>query len=116
MKGFKELTNDKFILKSFLIAFCLVLASIISIAFYYPHFPPLVPIFNQMPWGNKRLGLTIYIFLPSLIAFFACIINVIFASLTYPRIPLVSRILASISVMVAVLNVILIIYIMTITL
>lgn len=59
----------------------------------YRRLPPFLPLFNQLPWGDPRLGVRIEVFLPLALVFLFALINLIFARLIYQTIPLISRML-----------------------
>jgi len=104
MRGFfKDIVNDKTTRLGYVGAFGIVLASLIFILFYYNSLPPFIPIFNQLPWGEQRLGVTITIFLPILFAFLIFLFNLFLSSLAYKKIPLVSRMIAATTLSISVL-------------
>jgi len=95
MKGFfKNIVLDKTTRIGFAGTFGIVLVSLGVVFFYYNNLPPFVPIFNQLSWGEQRLGVKSSILLPIAITFIIFVFNFILASLVYKKIPLVSRILA----------------------
>ena len=95
MKGlFKNIVLDKTTRLGFASTFGILLITLIFVFFYYNRLPPFIPIFNQLPWGEQRLGVKSAIFLPTSIASVILTCNFILASLVYKKIPLVSRILA----------------------
>lgn len=100
---FKDVINDKITRLGFTGSFGIVLASLAFVFFYYNSLPPFIPIFNQLPWGEQRLGTTTAIFLPILIAFLILLFNLFLSLLTHKSLPLVSRMLAITSLTVSVL-------------
>jgi len=105
MKGFfKEIGNDKITRLGFTSSFGIVLVSLVFVLFYYNSLPPFIPIFNQLPWGEQRLGATSAIFLPILIAFLIFLLNLFLSVLAYKKIPLVSRMIAATSLSVCILS------------
>lgn len=95
MKGFfKNIILDKTTRLGFGGAFVIVSLSLGIIFFYYNSLPPFLPIFNQLSWGEQRLGVKPTIFFPVSIAFAIFAFNFILAMIVYKKIPLVSRILA----------------------
>jgi hypothetical protein len=98
---FKDVRNDKITRLGFTSSFGIVLASLVFVLFYFDSLPPFIPIFNQMPWGEQRLGTTNTIFLPILIAFLILLFNLFLSFLIHKRIPLVSRMLATTSLSVS---------------
>lgn len=100
---FKDIRNDKTTRLGFAGTFSIGLVTLLFVLFFYNKLPPFIPIFNQLPWGEQRLGTKSTIFLPILIAFLVFVCNLILSSLTYEKMPLVSRILAVTSLTVSVL-------------
>lgn len=80
-----------------------IIATVVYILIFYSQLPPFVPVFNQLPWGEQRLGNTITIFIPVLVALSILVLNIFTASFSYKKAPLVSRMLAAISLLSAVL-------------
>lgn len=100
---FRDIKKDKTIIPIFFINGLLIALSVVFILFYYPNLPPLIPIFNQLPWGEERLGPTAAIFIPILVALLILIINIFIGAFIYKKNPLVSRMLATISLLVSIL-------------
>jgi hypothetical protein len=101
---FKDIKGDKTIVFAFIINIILIIATFCYILFYYGNLPPFVPIFNQLPWGEQRLGSTSTIFIPPIIVLFVFIANIFISALIYKNIPLISRMLAAISLLTAILT------------
>ena len=97
---FENIKSDKILFWGFLIASFLVFLNLILIVLSYPKLPPFLPIFNQMPWGEKRLGIKWQIFLPFAITFSILVLNLFLSSFLYKKMPLVSRILALTSLLI----------------
>lgn len=91
---FKDILTDNTTKFGFLTAFVITFSSAIFALFSYKNLPPFLPIFNQLPWGEKRLGTTIQIFIPIAIVFSLFLLNLILAPFFYKKNPLVSRVLA----------------------
>lgn len=102
-KFFKYLKEDRLLLRLFIVTVILIIVAIIYILINYSKLPPLLPVFNQLPWGEKRLSETIGIFIPSVVVIFILVFNIIASSLAYPRSPLISRMLAVTSFLTALL-------------
>ena len=98
---FKRLSSDKIVVWSFFATLSLVLTNLILTALFYSHLPPVLPLFNQMPWGKARLGTKEQIFIPISIAFLIFIGNLIFSASLYEKIPLVSRIVCITSFLIS---------------
>jgi hypothetical protein len=103
MKFFNDITNDKITRLGYLGTFGIMLVSLFFVIFCYNKLPPFIPIFNQLSWGEQRLGATATIFLPILIAFLIFIFNLFLSSIIYGKLPLVSRILAATSLSISIL-------------
>ncbi|EKD86353.1 MAG: hypothetical protein ACD_37C00334G0002 [uncultured bacterium] len=103
-KYFKYLQEDKLLSRLFVLAFILIAITVVYILINYSKLPPLLPVFNQLPWGEKRLSQTIGIFIPSGVVFSILIFNIIASSLSYPKSPLISRMLAVTSFLTSLLT------------
>ena len=101
---FKEIRNDKTIAFAFFINVFLILTAIVYILFSYAKLPPFVPIFNQLPWGEQRLGATFTIFIPILVALLIFAVNIFAGASIYKKIPLISRMLTAISLLTGILT------------
>ena len=101
---FKDIKSDKTIILVSLTNVFSIIAAVIFILFFYNHLPPFIPVFNQLPWGEKRLGVTFTIFIPVLAALLILVINMFIASKIYTKIPLVSRMLVAISLLIAIIT------------
>jgi hypothetical protein len=93
-KYFKNLRRDRLILRLFLLSFIFLFFIFIYLALNYTKLPPLLPVFNQMPWGQARLSITPGIFIPPFIALGIFIINIFLASFSYEKSPLLARLFA----------------------
>ncbi len=101
---FKDIKGDKTIAFAYLINVFFIVATIVYILFSYGKFPPFIPIFNQLPWGEQRLGNTFTIFIPVLVALLILATNIFTSTSAYKKIPLVSRMLAAISLLAGILT------------
>ena len=108
-KLFKNITSDKMTFRGFLLSLFLLILSVIYLVFYYNNLPPYIPLFNQLPWGQQRIVPTIEIFLPIGIFFLIFVINFIFTSIVYNKNPLIGRIIAATTLLIAIMNLIFII-------
>ncbi len=105
MKGFfKDIIQDKTIASAVFINIFFIFATTAYILFFYKKLPPLVPIFNQLPWGEQRLGDTLTIFIPVFVALLILSINIPISTIIYNKIPLISRMLSAISLLVGILT------------
>lgn len=101
---FKDIKKDKTIISAFFINIFFIFASIVYILFSYGKLPPFVPVFNQLPWGEQRLGNQITIFIPVLASLLIFAINIFIGTLIYKKIPIISRMLAAISLLTGILT------------
>jgi hypothetical protein len=102
--NFKIIFADKVILSMFYATVSCMLLYFLAALFSYSHLPPLVPLFNQQPWGEQRLGIKLEIFEPLLFCFFVFCGNFYFASHMYTKMPLIGRMLSIASFVVAMLS------------
>lgn len=105
MKGkVRFLAKDRFIFYTLLITTLFLVLSSVSIFLSYASLPPLIPIFNSMPWGISRLyDSNIVIFIPA-IMFGVVIINTIITLAIYKNYVLLGRIISFNSLLFSVLT------------
>lgn len=103
-ESFKDILRDKTITSAFFMNIFLIITTVVYILIFYGKLPPLIPIFNQLPWGEQRLGATITIFIPILIALSIFIINIFTSASIYKKIPLISRLFAAVSLLTGILT------------
>ena len=113
-KLFRIIKQDKIIYRSSIVTNLIILASILYSLISYSNLPPVIPLFNQLPWGEKRLASTFFIFLPSLLALFLLVLNILITRVIYEKTPLVARILAITSLLIGIFALLLIIRTITI--
>jgi hypothetical protein len=110
---FRDIAGDKTITLASFVNIFFIIFSTGYILFFYGKLPPLVPIFNQFPWGEQRLGSTTMIFIPVLITLLIFGINIFISALIYKKIPLISRMFAGVSLLIGVLTFVFIIRVIT---
>lgn len=95
MKGrFKLFFADNLLFVSSTSSFLVLILTFLLVVIFYPHIPPLIPIFNSMPWGEQRLASSLVLFsFPILFAMVLCVNNLL-AFFLYSRYTLASRMLA----------------------
>lgn len=103
-RHFKYLKEDKLLLRLFFLSFVLIITTIVYIVIYYSRLPLLLPVFNQLPWGEQRLSDTLGIFIPSIVVFIILFFNIFASAVVYPRSPLISRMFAVTSLLTALLT------------
>jgi hypothetical protein len=101
---FKYIKADKIIKWGMILASLILILETAYILIVYTSLPPFLPLFNQMPWGENRLGEKIEIFLPIVItvAFFG--VNVLLLARLYTRMPLASRVLSITTLLITILS------------
>jgi hypothetical protein len=110
MKGFiRKINSDKIIKLSSYMSLGLLSIHIIYIIFYYTSLPPFIPIYNQMPWGEDRIGIKIEILLPFIISMSFFLLNLILSIWIYEKMPLLSRILSITGLLICILSLIFIV-------
>jgi len=103
-KYFKYLRQDRLILRLNIITAVLITLTTFYILINYNKLPPLLPVFNQLPWGEERLSTTAGIFIPEAIVATIFIFNIFFSAAIYPFSPLISRMLSITSFLTALLS------------
>ncbi len=99
------LFKDRFIFYASSLMFVFVLVLIVLVMFSYTSLPPLIPVFNSMPWGLSRLYVSsIVLYLPLSIGL-VVILNLIILVLIYKKFTLLSRILSFNSLLLSLLAV-----------
>lgn len=73
---------------------------------FYLELPPSVPIFNQLPWGDERLGAKFEFLIPLVITTIFFLFNYILLRKLYTHMPLVSRILGITTLLASLLSLI----------
>lgn len=100
---FATLTADKITRSSMAVAMTFFILTLGFIVLTYSKLPPVIPLFNQLPWGVERLGNRLSIFLPLIVGILCSFTNLLLASITYNTMPLVARILSVTSFLIALL-------------
>lgn len=98
--SFKEILSDKIVFWGILSSLFLLGFAVVYVFLFYKSLPPVLPIFNQLPWGEERLGDKQKLFLPLEITLFILISNVFFSKFVYKHIPLFARILCATSLLI----------------
>ena len=101
---FKDVKSDKLTYRVFIATLFFILLPLPYILFFYRNLPPYLPVFNQLPWGEPRIAHPWAIFIPCVISLCILITNIILSSILYKKTPLVSRMLAVISFIIAILT------------
>lgn len=100
----KYIKTDKILKLSIVVSGILLITEIIYTGFFFFSLPPFIPLFNQLPWGEARLGSRWQIFLPILITCGFLITNIFLINYLYEKMPLVSRIIGITTLLITVLS------------
>lgn len=102
--NFKYLTKDKLLKRLFIISLILIILTVVLIVISFTKLPPLLPLYNQLPWGDKRLTSTLGIFIPPIIVFAIFLADVVLSVYSYPKSPLIARMFSITSFLVSMLT------------
>lgn len=102
--AFKLVLSDKIARWGLILSSSIFGIELIYIGFFYFSLPPLLPIFNQLPWGEQRLGSRIEIFLPVVLTLIFFIFNFFLISRLHSKLPLLSRMLSITTFLIAILS------------
>lgn len=98
---FKKIFDDKIIFIGSLIALFFISLYLFITMVSYKLLPPLIPLFNQKPWGDGRIGNKVEIFIPTFVSILIFIFNLFVSKIFYEKNPLVARILFTTSLLVS---------------
>lgn len=84
---------DKIIRWGMTFSLALLVLQAIFLGIFFFQLPPLVPLFNQLPWGDERLGASYEMFLPLVMTSVFFLFNYFLLRKLYATMPLVSRIM-----------------------
>lgn len=101
---FRNLKEDKLLIRGSVINLSLIVLSLGYIFLYYAKLPPFIPLFNQMPWGIDRITRTAWIFILPGISLLIFYINLFFSSFFYKKNPLIARLFSATSFFISVLT------------
>lgn len=105
MNGFINIfRHDRIVSASGMLSILLIILSLVLIGFFYIALPPVLPLFNQLPWGEARLGAREQIWLVPGIAFIIFLFNMILSRILYGKVPHVARMTSITSALIAVLG------------
>ncbi len=101
---FNEVKRDRVMSGGFFLTFITIFISLIYILINFGSLPPYIPLFNQLPWGDQRLGTSIMIFIPLGVAFFIAACNMLICYFIYKKSQIISRMLAVTNILIAFLS------------
>lgn len=93
-ESFSKFFQDKIIFFGFTSTIFFIFITFTIFLLFLRVLPPYLPIYNQMPWGEQRLGTKIEIAVPIIIVLVLGLSNLFFSKSIYEKMPLVARILA----------------------
>lgn len=102
-EAYKQVKADKITRLAMAVSLVLILLHIVYLAFFYFSLPPIIPLYNQMPWGEARLGGRLEVLIPIGITAIFFIFNYFFLAKLYSAMPLVSRIIGITTMLVTLL-------------
>jgi len=100
---------DKIIRWGMTFSLVLLILQALLLGGFFLLLPPIVPLFNQLPWGDARLGAKYEIFLPLVITTVFFLFNYFLLKKLYLTMPLVSRIIGVTTLLCALLSLIFVI-------
>jgi len=89
---FKVVKTDRIIYRTSLASGFVITATFLYAILRFFSLPPFIPVFNQLPWGNQRIGPSFTIFIPLALTIIILIANLALSSFAYSKNPLLSRI------------------------
>jgi len=95
---------DKIVRWGMTFSFILLLFQASLLALFYIKLPPVMPLFNQLPWGEDRLGLKYEFLLPLVMTSLFFLFNYILLRRLYITMPLVSRIIGITTLLASLLS------------
>jgi hypothetical protein len=101
---FKLLINDRVVRHTLSATLLLIVLSLLFITLTYNHLPPVMPIYNQLPWGIERLSSRLTIFLPTAVTATFLVGNTLLIQLIYDSSPLLARILGVTNALIGLLS------------
>lgn len=105
MKGLtKHIKGDKIIRWGISSSAIILLAETTYILVFFFSLPPFLPLYNQMPWGENRLGSRLEIFLPVIITTAFFLLNFFLLTGLYEKLPLLSRMLSVTTLLITLLS------------
>lgn len=104
--AYKLVLTDKIIKTGMFASAIIIAVELIYIGFLFLSLPPLLPVFNQLPWGPERLGPKISIFIPTGLTFAFLVLNFFAIARLHEQSPLLSRIISITTLLISVLSLI----------
>lgn len=106
---FRSIFEDRQFSRITLSTIVVITVSLLFISLRFFSLPPFIPIFNQLPWGEQRIVVKIGIFLPFGLSILVFIVNLLSSVFIYKKNPLIARLLAVTSFLLALMTLLFII-------
>ena len=100
----KLVKADKIIRWGMTFSLILLLFQAGLLAVFYLRLPPVLPLFNQLPWSEDRLGVTYEFLLPFIITAVFFLFNYVLLRKLYITTPLISRIIGITTLLASLLS------------
>jgi hypothetical protein len=92
---FKHISSDRILFWCFSISIGCVALGTLLLGLTIGKLPTILPLYNQLPWGDARLGGKMELFIPLALATLIAFGNAYLSKQFYSNLPLVARILAA---------------------
>lgn len=76
-----------------------IVLTLLIVILFYSRLAPLIPLYNQMPWGEARIGTKNQIFFPIVLGFIIFLVNLFLSSRLREKAPLLARMLSVVSIL-----------------
>jgi hypothetical protein len=100
----KFLSSDRTIWFSILVSLSLLFICLILAVLFYRNLPPLIPLFNQLPWGADRLFEKLGLFIPIIVSLGIIVMNAFTTRYIYEKMPIAARMLNVTGFLIALLT------------
>lgn len=104
--NFNFLLQDRITKLSIFSAITIFVVYIVTVTASYAMLPPVIPLFNSLPWGSARLASAYFVFVFPILFFLIFIFNNFIAGRMYKKHVLAARIFSFNSLLVVILGLI----------
>jgi hypothetical protein len=101
---FRLIKADKIVRYGTILSFILLILHLLYLGIFYFSLPPVIPLFNQLPWGEGRLGTKLEVLIPFGITTIFFVFNYVLLARLYIAMPLVSRMISITTLLVSLLS------------
>lgn len=106
---FRNVFEDKQFGRIIFLTVIVIALSFLFVLLTFFSLPPFIPLFNQLPWGDQRITVRAGIFLPLTLSISVFILNLISSAFIYKKNPLIARLFAVTSFLIALMTLLFII-------